>query len=81
MDDFKVMHTIGTGAFAIVKLATHVRSMQRCALKIYLSQSIEGIKRKAIEQEIICMRMLSFNESFPKLLSDFKTDEGDIVIV
>jgi len=35
LSDFKVMHTIGTGAFAIVKLATHLESSKKVALKVY----------------------------------------------
>jgi|LauGreDrversion4_2_1035121.scaffolds.fasta_scaffold3487464_1 serine/threonine protein kinase len=66
------MHTLGSGAFAVVKLATHVSTGRRVALKIYSVAKIDNrIKREAIEQEIFCMKQLASSDCFPKLYADF----------
>jgi serine/threonine protein kinase len=76
------MHTLGSGAFAIVKLAQHLPSGRRVALKLYHNHNIEsGIKLKVIDQEIHCMKALSQSDGFPKLYADFKTETDDIVLV
>jgi serine/threonine protein kinase len=82
LDDFAMIRVLGSGACATVKLAMHHRLKKRFALKIYPENKIEmgSIKRKAVEQEIICMQKLS-SEYFPKLYAEFQTDKGDWVIV
>lgn len=65
-----------------MKLAIHNETGKRVALKIYSALKIEnGIKRKAIEQEKICMKALSISDCFPKLFADFESEHGDIVLV
>jgi len=66
------MHTLGSGAFAVVKLALHVGTGRRVALKIYSFNKIDTrIKREAIEQEINCMKQLASTDCCPKLFADF----------
>ena len=65
---------IGTGAYAVVKLATHELTKKRVALKIYDATTLDSQKRKAIWQEIQCLKILK-SEYFPKLYADFEQDD------
>jgi len=58
LDEFRIQRVIGTGAYAVVKLATHETTKKRVALKIYAGNMLDGVKRKAIWQEIQCMKIL-----------------------
>jgi len=70
LSEFRIQRVIGTGAYAVVKLAVHERTMKRVALKLYDLKK-EGVKRKAIWQEIQCMKILK-SEYFPKIYADFE---------
>ena len=49
LDDFKIHRQLGSGAYAIVKLATHEKTKVRVALKIYPKSKVNiGIRRKAV---------------------------------
>jgi serine/threonine protein kinase len=52
LDEFRIQRVIGTGAYAVVKLATHEVTNKRVALKIYSGKMLDAVKRKAIWQEI-----------------------------
>jgi serine/threonine protein kinase len=81
LNDFKIQRVLGCGAYATVKLAVHDRSKKKFALKIYPAQKLQDtLKRKAVEQEIVCMQRLN-SDYFPKLYAEFKTDKGDWVLV
>jgi serine/threonine protein kinase len=72
------MHTIGSGAFAVVKLAYHLPTNRRVALKIYTN--LTSLHTKAVQSEISNMRCLNGLENFPRLLSDFTSDK-EVVLV
>lgn len=48
LNEFKIQRNIGTGAYAIVRLATHEATLKRVALKIYSTLNLEKMKRKSI---------------------------------
>jgi serine/threonine protein kinase len=77
LQEFKIMHTLGTGAFATVKLGTHLPSNRKVALKMY--PRAEGLQKKAIEQEILCLKELAGCEGFPKL-SEVHHSEGVVLV-
>ena len=52
LDEFRIQRVLGTGAYAVVKLATHEATKKRVALKIYEGNKLDPIKRKGIWQEI-----------------------------
>ena len=74
LDEFRVQRVIGTGAYAVVKLATHELTKKRVALKIYDATTLDEQKRKAIWQEAQCLKILK-SEYFPKLYADFEQDD------
>ena len=41
LDEFRVQRVIGTGAYAVVKLATHEMTKKRVALKIYDATTLD----------------------------------------
>ena len=41
LDEFRVQRVIGTGAYAVVKLATHELTKKRVALKIYDATTLD----------------------------------------
>jgi serine/threonine protein kinase len=73
------MRNLGSGAYATVKLATHVESRKKMALKIYPLAKVDQIKRKAVQTEIAVMKQLR-SEHFPKLYAHFETQK-EIVLV
>ena len=74
LDEFRIQRVIGTGAYAVVKLATHEVTKKRVALKIYDATTLDQQKRKAIWQETQCLKILK-SEYFPKLYADFEADD------
>jgi hypothetical protein len=48
LEEFRIQRVIGTGAYAVVKLAVHELTKKRVALKIYAGNMLDGVKRKAI---------------------------------
>jgi len=53
LEEFRIQRNVGSGAYAVVKLASHELTKKRVALKIYsASQNMAPVKRKAIWQEI-----------------------------
>ena len=48
LEEFRIQRVIGTGAYAVVKLATHEVTKKRVALKIYDANELDAQKRKAI---------------------------------
>ena len=46
LDEFRIGHTLGQGGYAIVKLATHLSTQRRVALKIY--SNLSSLKAKAV---------------------------------
>lgn len=52
LEEFRIQRVLGTGAYAVVKLATHEITKKRVALKIYDGTKLDQTKRKAIWQEI-----------------------------
>jgi len=81
LNEFRIQRNIGTGAYAVVKLATHEATLKRVALKVYSTQNLEKMKRKSIWQESQCMKILN-SPFFPKLYADFEqADEKVIVLV
>lgn len=77
MADFKISRTLGNGAFATVKLATHEPTNKKVALKIY--HNLQGIQLKAVQQEIFCMKKLQ-SDFFPRLYCDFETLEERVLV-
>ena len=73
LNEFRIQRVIGTGAYAVVKLATHELTRKRVALKIYDANSLDQVKRKAIWQEIQCLKILK-SDYFPKLYAEFEQD-------
>ena len=72
LEEFRIQRVLGSGAYAIVKLATHEKTKKRVALKIYSQvDKLDAVKRKAIWQEVQCMKILK-SEFFPKLYADFE---------
>ncbi len=49
LHNFKILRIIGSGSFAVVKLAVNEETKQRVALKIYDNSKLSGIKRRAVE--------------------------------
>ena len=41
LDEFRIQRVIGTGAYAVVKLATHELTKKRVALKIYDATTLD----------------------------------------
>lgn len=41
MEEFKLQRILGTGAYAVVKLATHEKSLKKVALKLYSLNKID----------------------------------------
>ena len=80
LDEFRVQRVIGTGAYAVVKLATHEVTKKRVALKIYSASALDKVKRKAVWQEIQCMKILK-SEYFPKLYADFEQEEENSIVI
>ena len=71
---------LGSGAYAVVKLATHEKTKKRVALKIYGSQTtLDSLKQKAIWQEIQCMKILK-SEYFPKLFANFDDQNVSVLV-
>lgn len=48
MDEFKLQRNLGSGAYAVVKLATHEKSRKRVAIKLYQLAKLDPVKRKAV---------------------------------
>ena len=80
MNDFKVQRSLGSGAYATVKLATHEKTKKRVALKLYSIEKLTRTKMKAVQQEIVCMKLLNSNY-FPRLYADFETEKGERCLV
>jgi serine/threonine protein kinase len=50
LEDFTIQRTLGTGAYATVKLATHNRLKRRFAIKIYQSTTFtDSLKSRAVD--------------------------------
>ena len=49
MNDFKVQRSLGSGAYATVKLATHEKTKKRVALKLYSIEKLTRTKMKAVQ--------------------------------
>jgi serine/threonine protein kinase len=48
--DFKMIRQLGSGAYAKVALATHMKTKLKCALKMYPKSKVDkGIRRKAVQ--------------------------------
>lgn len=80
LEEFRIQRVVGSGAYAVVKLATHERTKKRVALKIYERRKLDAFKLKAVGQEIQCMRLLR-SEFFPRLYADFETAQQQLVLV
>ena len=48
LDEFRIQRIVGTGAYAVVKLAVHEQTKKRVALKIYNMKQLDKLKRQSI---------------------------------
>lgn len=80
LNEFKIQRNIGTGAYAIVRLATHEATRKRVALKIYSTLNLEKMKRKSIWQESQCLKILN-SQYFPKLYADFEQESENLIVL
>ena len=80
LDEFRIQRIIGTGAYAVVKLAVHEQTKKRVALKIYNVKQLDKLKRKSIWQEIQCLKILK-SDYFPKLYADFEQENENMIVL
>ncbi len=59
IDKYSIERTIGIGAFAKVKLAKHIRSNEKCAIKIYKKSKIKNNDLSKIIEELKVIKNLN----------------------
>jgi len=73
IEDFKLLHSLGKGSYAVVKLANHLRSSKQVAIKIYEKKNLyDPLKKASVEREIKLMRRLH-HRNIIKYINDFST--------
>ncbi|VDP34380.1 unnamed protein product [Echinostoma caproni] len=55
---YDLQHTIGWGHYAVVKLARHVFTVEKVAVKIIDKTKLEDIAQDHLFQEVVCMRLV-----------------------
>lgn len=59
LENYNIWSDIGKGSYAVVKLATHKETMQKCAIKIYSNKSLEDQNlRKNVKREIKILKKI-----------------------
>jgi serine/threonine protein kinase len=67
------LRTLGSGAYATVKLATQKSTKKKVAMKIYPKYKLNDVnKRKSVMREIICMKKLE-HPNIVRLYDSFET--------
>ena len=60
LENYKVWSEIGKGSYAVVKLATHRATMEKCAIKVYSNKSLEDSALKEnVLREIKILQLIS----------------------
>ena len=60
LENYKVWSEIGKGSYAVVKLATHKATMEKCAIKVYSNKSLEDSALKEnVLREIKVLQQIS----------------------
>lgn len=73
LEDYVVMRTLGSGAYATVKLATQKSTKKKVAMKIYPKYKInDATKRKSVLREIQCMKKFE-HPNIIRLYDSFET--------
>ena len=74
------MRTLGSGAYATVKLATQKSTKKKVAMKIYPKYKLNDVnKRKSVMREIICMKKLE-HPNIVRLYDSFETPKEIYII-
>ena len=75
------MRVLGSGAYGVVKLAQCRDTKKKVAMKIYPKFKLnDAMKRKAVQREIRCMKMLNNHPNVLRLIDSFETSK-DINLV
>jgi len=83
-ENFRVGRSIGSGAFSVVKMATHIRTKQLVALKILDGKKIEELAMTAgwVHREIDNLRLCAGHPHIVRLYDVFDgSAPGDIILV
>jgi len=74
------LRTLGSGAYATVKLATQKSTKKKVAMKIYPKYKLNDVnKRKSVMREIICMKKLE-HPNIVRLYDSFETPKEIYII-
>jgi serine/threonine protein kinase len=81
LSEYIIGREIGKGAYAIVRIGTHIKTNRRVALKIYEKDKIKDIQRKkSVRREIRLMKRLN-HPNIAQLYEAIETDDQVILVL
>ena len=80
IDDFQILHTIGEGTFGKVKLARHILTGTRVAVKVIQKRRQSFSRVQALFREVFSLKALN-HPNIVKLLGVIDTEETFFVVM